>query len=249
MVQTYAWIIHHLGDFDTHDFDYVAIDEAHHAVAPALRKVVHRFAPRFLLGLTATDQRLDAQRLEDVFGKYDVKLTLVDAIRSGLLAPIRAFRLKSNIDLSEVRFNGRDYVNSDLERGVSVPSRNNLILEVLRKYFVDSSLDRKSGLIFCVSIKHAKQMALAMQIAGMSADWVAGVDRASADKVQQYQSGKIQFLTTCSLLNEGWDSPRTAVIVMARPTMSKVLYTQQLGRGTRTHPGKEALYVIDVVDS
>lgn len=76
-----------------------------------------------------------------------------------------------------------------------------------------------------------------------------GRDSRSEKHIQTYQAGRIQFLATCSLLNEGWDSPRTSVIVMARPTMSKVLYTQQLGRGTRTWPGKESLYVIDVVDN
>ena len=64
----------------------------------------------------------------------------------------------------------------------------------------------------------------------------------------EYKAGRVQFLCACDLLTEGWDSPQTSVLVMARPTMSKVLYVQQLGRGTRSHPGKEALYVLDVVD-
>ncbi|MDD9303025.1 MAG: hypothetical protein HUK40_12065 [Desulfobacter sp.] len=84
---------------------------------------------------------------------------------------------------------------------------------------------------------------------GISAMAVSGKDNQSESYIQEYQKGRTQFLATCSLLNEGWDSPQTSIIVMARPTMSKVLYTQQLGRGTRIHPGKEALYVIDVVDN
>ena len=81
---------------------------------------------------------------------------------------------------------------------------------------------------------------------GIKAAAVHGKERSA---LKEYQRGDIQFLCACDLLNEGWDAPQTSVIVMARPTMSKVLYTQQLGRGTRNHPGKEALYVIDVVDS
>ncbi len=249
LVQTYAWMSRHLHSYGTKDFEYVGIDEAHHSVAPALRKVIQRFDAGFLVGLTATDQRLDTLKLEEVFGKYDVELSLVEAIRQELLTPIRAFRLKSNIDLSEVRFNGRDFVNADLERSVMVPSRNQLIIDVLLKYFVESELERKSGLIFCVNVKHAERLAQSMREQGISAESVSGKDNRSAQKIARYQAGDIQFLTTCSLLSEGWDSPRTSIIVMARPTMSKVLYTQQLGRGTRKHPGKEALYVIDVVDN
>lgn len=249
VVQTYAWMCRHQHDFAPDAFQYLAVDEAHHAVAPTLRKVIQRFNPEFLVGLTATDQRLDAVRLEDVFGRYEAEMTLKQAIESEILAPIRAFRLESNVDLSEVRFNGKDYVNADLEKTVIVPSRNQLIVDTLRKYFVDSGLEPKSGLIFCVSVKHAEDLAALMLQQGLSAASVSGSDPRSRAKIADYQEGKIQFLTTCSLLNEGWDSPRTSILVMARPTLSKVLYTQQLGRGTRKFPGKEALYVIDVVDT
>ncbi len=249
LVQTYAWMIRNIHSFGAEEFDYIAIDEAHHVMAPALKKVIHKFNPGFMLGLTATDKRLDAAMLEDIFGKYETDLSLVEAIKHGLLAPIRAFRLKSNIDLSEIRYNGRDYVNADLERSVVVDSRNQLIVNVLKKYFFDSSLDKKSGIVFCVSVRHAQKMAEMMNSQGLSAVSVSGMDKDSNDKIEKYQNGEIQFITTCSLLNEGWDLPRTSVIVMARPTMSKVLYTQQIGRGTRRYPGKEALYIIDVVDS
>jgi hypothetical protein len=235
--------------FNSDDFDYVAVDEAHHAVAPTLQKVIQHFNPETLLGLTATDKRLDEKKLEDIFGKYKSDLSLIEAIKRGLLAPIRAFRVKSNIDLSEIRFNGKDYVSTDLQRNVIVPSRDQLIVDVLKKYFFETKIGFKSGLIFCVSVKHANSLAKRMREAGFSCKAVSGSNRRSSEFIEQYQNGEIQFLTTCSLLNEGWDSPRTSVIVMARPTMSKVLYTQQIGRGTRKYPDKEALYIIDVVDN
>lgn len=249
LIQTYAWMIKNLSQFRPDDFDYIAVDEAHHSVAPALKNVIQKFRPTFLLGLTATDQRLDAKKLEDVFGQYEVDLSLVEAIEQSLLSPIRAFRLKSSLDLSQVRFNGHDFVNSDLEKTVLVPSRNELIIDLLQRYFVDSTLPPKSGLIFCVNVRHAENLASAMKARGLSCESVSGRDARSSKKIRDYQEGRIQFLTSCSLLNEGWDSPRTSVLVMARPTMSRVLYTQQLGRGTRKFPGKEALYVIDVVDN
>jgi hypothetical protein len=123
------------------------------------------------------------------------------------------------------------------------PSRNQLIIDLLPKYFGDDGVARKSGLIFCVSVPHAEQMAHGMRAAGLTCEAVSGADAGSARKVARYQSGEVQFLATCSLLNEGWDSPRTSVIVMARPTMSKVLYTQEIGRGTRKCEGKEARYL------
>jgi superfamily II DNA or RNA helicase/phage repressor protein C with HTH and peptisase S24 domain len=248
-IQTYAWMSRHYTRFDSRAFDYIAVDEAHHSVAPTVQKVIQSFTPRTLIGFTATDQRLDTRSLETVFGSYDTDLGLLDAIRQGLLAPIRAFRIKSNIDLSEVRFNGRDYMASDLQRRVVVPSRDQLIVDTLTRYFTGDGLPFKQGLVFCVSVLHARRMAALLKAHGISAEAVSGRDSRSEKHIQAYQAGRIQFLATCSLLNEGWDSPRTSVIVMARPTMSKVLYTQQLGRGTRTWPGKESLYVIDVVDN
>ena len=248
-VKTYAWICRNFYAFNPVEFNYIVIDEAHHALAPSIKKAISYFTPNTLLGLTATDQRLDSQKLDEVFGTYEAQLSLKEAIESGILTNIKAFRLESNIDLSEVRYNGRDYITSDLQKTVIVDSRNKLIVDLLERYFVKSDLDQKSGIIFCVSIAHAKRIANLMQHRGISAKAIHGKDRNSDGYIELYQAGRIQFLCTCSLLNEGWDSPRTAVIVMARPTMSKVLYTQQIGRGTRKMEGKEALYVIDVVDN
>ena len=249
VVQTYSWMSRHYQEFPSDYFQYFAVDEAHHAVAPTVQKVIQHFNPDSLIGLTATNKRLDTKKLEDVFGKYETDLSLFEAIEKGLLAPIKAFRVKSNIDLSQIRFNGKDYVSTDLQKGVIVPSRDQLVVDVLKKYFVTSGISKKSGVVFCVSVKHAIDMAKRMKENGISAMAVSGSDNKSASYIQDYQEGKIQFLTTCSLLNEGWDSPHTSVIVMARPTMSKVLYTQQIGRGTRKCPGKECLYIIDVVDN
>lgn len=228
-------------------YGYVVVDEAHHAPAPVLKKAIQHYQPHFMLGLTATDKRMDARRLEAIFGSYEEKLDLKEAIEAGLLCPIRAFRLESSLDLSDVRFNGKDYVSADLERRIRVRSRNELIADMLHTYFYER-LPGKSGLVFCVNVAHAREMASLLRDRGFTAESVDGGDARRHEKIRQYMDGKIQFLCTCSLLTEGWDAPRTSVIVMARPTLSRVLYMQQLGRGTRKYPGKEALYVIDVVD-
>jgi superfamily II DNA or RNA helicase len=249
VVQTSAYMTRHYHNILSTEFDYILVDEAHHSVAHSLRKVLEHFQPKVLIGLTATDERLDKQKLEDIFGSYEVDLTLEQAIKQGLVPPIRAFRLTSNIDFSDVRFNGKDFVKSDLNRTVMVPSRDQLIADVLNKYFsepLDSGSRLKQGIVFCVDIDHTKRMAKLLNDNNISALSVSGENRKGLDL---YAKGDVRFLCACLLLNEGWDAPQTSIIVMARPTMSKVLYTQQLGRGTRKCDGKEALYVIDVVDS
>ncbi|WP_052380254.1 MULTISPECIES: DEAD/DEAH box helicase [unclassified Pseudoalteromonas] len=249
VVQTSAYLLRHYHTLTTNQFDYILVDEAHRAAAVGLRKVIEHFAPKTLLGLTATDERLDEQKLQNIFGSYQVDLTLEQAINKGLAPQIRAYRLESNLDLSKVRFNGKDFVKADLNKTILVPSRDQLIVDLLNKYFAEpliSGQNLKQGVIFCTDVKHAKRMAKLMNQHGISAQAVHGTDRKGLDA---YQQGKIRFLCACDLLNEGWDAPQTEILVMARPTMSKVLYTQQLGRGTRQYQGKEALIVIDVVDS
>lgn len=248
VITTYSSVYKYKNSLDKHYFDYIVVDEAHHAVAPIAKKTIQYFNPKFLIGLTATPDRLDKKRLEDVFGNYDEKISIKEAIENGIIAPIRAYRIESNISLKEVRFNGKEYVNSDLEKAIRVTSRNELIAKVLKKYFVSSSMPFKQGIIFCVNVNHTKEMEKILTSYGISAKAVHGFDKNSQKYIEDYNNRKIQFLCACNLISEGWDSPQTSILVMARPTLSKVLYLQQLGRGLRKHKNKDCLYVIDVVD-
>ena len=249
IVQTYATMHRNYYALAQDCFDYIVVDEAHHALAHGLRRVIEHFTPQHLLGVTATPNRLDQQKLEEIFGEYESMLSLEEAVKKGLVPPIRCYRVKSNIDLTEVRFNGHEYVKSDLQRTLQVPSRDQLIADTLTKYFSGDFRD-KQGVIFCVDINHAKRMAKMLKEFGISVLAVNGRDRKEADEARaEYNQGKVRFLCACDLLTEGWDAPQTSILVMARPTFSQVLYTQQLGRGLRKYPGKEALYVIDVVDN
>ena len=248
-VQTYAYLQRHFHELDPGHYDYIVVDEAHHSAAVGLRRCLEHFTPEHLLGVTATPERFDQRKLEEIFGEYESPLSLEEAISKGVVPPVRCFRIRSNIDLSEVRFNGRDFVKSDLQTSLQVPSRDWLIVETLQKYFGGRLAD-KQGVVFGVDIAHTRRLARALTEAGIPALAVDGRDRARAEAAQrEYDSGKVRFLCACNLLTEGWDAPRTQILVMARPTFSKVLYTQQLGRGLRHFPGKEALYVLDVVDN
>jgi superfamily II DNA or RNA helicase/SOS-response transcriptional repressor LexA len=249
IVQTYATMHRNYYALAQDCFDYIVVDEAHHAVAHGLRRVIEHFTPQHLLGVTATPNRLDQKNLEEIFGEYESMLSLEDAVKRTLVPPIRCYRVKSNIDLSKVRFNGHEYVKSDLQRTLQVPSRDQLIAETLKKYF-SGSFSNKQGVVFCVDINHAKRMAKMLKDFGITSLAVSGRNRKEADGAQaDYNQGRVRFLCACDLLTEGWDAPQTSILVMARPTFSQVLYTQQLGRGLRKYPNKEALYVIDVVDN
>lgn len=230
-------------------YDYIVFDEAHHAQAPNCKKTIQYYNPQFLVGLTATPDRLDQRKITDIFGNYDTHLTLEEAIEKDIISNIRVFRLKSNIDLSEVRFNGKDFNNADIEKSLFVDSRNELIVDTLKKYFEPRMEFYKQGLIYCVNVAHAKKLAQFMRKGGLTCEAVYGTNKRNEVIFDRYKKKELQFMTTCQMISEGWDSPQTEIIVMARPTLSKVLYLKQLGRGARKYPGKECLYCIDVVDN
>ena len=235
-----------LDRFKPDDFDYLIIDEAHHASADTYQKVLAYFKPKFTLGLTATPERADDKNILDIFKNTAHKLDIQTAVEIGELVPVRCIRIHTNIDLTKVRFNSVQYNIRGLESKIFVPERNTLIADTFMEY-----CSEKRTVIFCASVKHAEQIAQLIRERGANALAVSGSMKASDRKeyLAKFQKGEIKALCACDLLNEGWDCPETEVLFMARPTMSKVLYTQQLGRGMRLADGKESLIVFDFVDN
>jgi superfamily II DNA or RNA helicase len=235
-----------LEKFDVREFGYIVIDESHHAAADTYRKVIGYFRPKFTLGLTATPERHDGQSLIELFQNCAHRLELEDAIGQGLLVPIRCIRVKTNIDLNRIRYNGVDYRSRDLEELLVIPDRDRLIVDTYLNHAMG-----KRAVCFCINVAHSESMASAFAQAGIKAAFVSG--RMGEKQRQQildaYRAGEIQVLCACDLLNEGWDSPETEVLLMARPTLSKVVYIQQLGRGTRKASGKQYLLVFDFIDN
>lgn len=229
-------------------YDYILVDEAHHAQANNVKATIQFYKPKYLLGLTATDERLDNKKLSEIFGEYEVTLSLKEAIEQGIVANIRAYRLESNIDLKNIRFNGVDYNYADLEKNVVIDSRNELIVDTIYKYFYPRNDFYQQGIVFCVNKKHCIKMAKMLNNKGIVSEAVYGGNKNNDEIFDKYKNKEIQFLCSCQLINEGWNCPQTSVIVMARPTLSKVMYQQQLGRGLRNYKGKESMYLIDVVD-
>ncbi|MDP4182754.1 MAG: DEAD/DEAH box helicase family protein [Bacillota bacterium] len=239
-------VAQNLEQFKEGDFAYIIIDECHHGTANTYKKILGYFNPEFTLGLTATPDRSDGEDLLQIFKNVAHKLDLKTAVEMGELTPIRCIRVKTNVDLSNVRINGIKYYSQDLESKLFVPERNKVIADTYL-----NCVKNKKTVIFCASVSHANEISDLFKQNGIRCEAVSGTIK-SSDRtriLEQYENGNINVLCACDLLNEGWDSPKTEVLFMARPTLSKTLYMQQLGRGMRKCKGKDYLMVFDFIDN
>lgn len=150
--------------FFPESFDYLIVDEAHHASAETYQKILAYFKPRFTLGLTATPERADGTNILEIFKNTAHRLDIQTAVEIGELVPVRCIRIRTNIDLTKVRFNSIQYNIKDLESKIFVPERNKLIVDTWMKYVRD-----KRTVIFCASRKHAELIANELYQRGVAA--------------------------------------------------------------------------------
>ncbi|NLY00965.1 MAG: DEAD/DEAH box helicase family protein [Rhodopirellula sp.] len=235
-----------LSEFLPTEFDYLVIDEAHHAAARVYRSLLGYFRAKFVLGLTATPDRADGQSILDLFRESAHRLSLREAIELGELVPIRCVRVETNVDLSRVRFNQVQYNRRELEEKILIPPRDRLIVDTYLQH-----VRGRKAVVFCVNVRHGESLAERLREAGVPAQSVSGrmPQGEREEHLAAFHAGRLRVLCACDILNEGWDCPDVEVLLMARPTLSKVVYLQQLGRGTRKAPGKESLLVFDFVDN
>jgi len=235
---------HHLERFSTDHFDYVVVDEFHHAAAPTYRKLLSHFNPKFMLGLTATPERTDQS---DILTLCDDNLVftrnLIHGIESGLLAPFHYFGIyDESVDYQEIPWRNGQFVIDSLSNKLATLARARHSLREWREKAQTKTL------AFCVSIKHAEFMAERFRREGVAAVAVHGesvLDRGEA--LKQLSNGEIEVIFSVDLFNEGVDLPEIDTVMMLRPTESKVLFLQQLGRGLRRHEKKEQLVVLDFI--
>jgi superfamily II DNA or RNA helicase len=241
-----------LAALDPEQFYVVVVDEAHHAPADSYGRILEhmgfaeRSTSKLLVGFTATPKRSDGTGLDKVFDEIVFSRALPAMIRRGYLAPVTGYRVETDVDLSDVRTRMGDFATGQLSRAVNVVDRNALVVKVFR-----DRLAPRRTLVFCVDVAHAKDQAEAFRANGIAAASVTGdTDAATrAATLTAFARGEVDVLTNCMVLTEGYDEPSVEGIILARPTKSAPLYTQMIGRGTRLHPGKANVTIIDIVDN
>ena len=230
-------LIHRLDKFKPDEFDLIIIDEAHHAAAVSYKKIINYFKPRLLLGFTATPNRGDNVRLDDVFQKIIYQKDLRWAIQNKYLTDINCLRVNIGYDISKVARRMGDFVASELEQTLNTDVLNGAIAEAYRKYAKGATL------IFATSVNHARD--IAKMIPGAVA--VTADTRNRQELINKFTNREIPCLVNCMIFTEGTDMPLVETIMIARPTQNSSLYTQMVGRGLRLYPGKDKLTLIDLV--
>lgn len=237
------------GKFPPDFYDYIVIDEVHHASAASYQKLLSHFTPKVLLGLTATPERMDGFDILSYFdNRIAAEIRLPEAINRELLVPFQYFGVTDPVDLSSVTFTRGYYDMTELENVyIRDDARTANIISSVRKYV--TSVNDVVGLGFCVSVEHAKYMSRRFNEAGIASSvlYGASTENERSTVKDDLVNKRIHFIFTVDLYNEGVDIPEVNTILFLRPTESLTVFIQQLGRGLRTCEGKHLLTVLDFI--
>ncbi|GHT02413.1 hypothetical protein AGMMS49525_05880 [Bacteroidia bacterium] len=233
-----------LKSFKQNEFDYIIVDEVHHGQAPTYQSVLQYFNPNFfMLGLTATPDRMDRKDIFELFDYQKIyEYTLNEAIENGFLVPYIYYGLMDNIDYNSIRYNGNKYNIADLDKTLIINERNEKIYE---EYLSKGSGNKALG--FGCSIKHAIAMAKFFNQKGIPAVAITAETDNREQIIKDFRESKYTIAFTVDLFNEGIDFPDLQVLLFLRPTESKTVFFQQLGRGLRLCGGKNKVTVIDFI--
>lgn len=234
----------HLEQFPRDAFDFIVVDEFHHASAATYRRLLEHFTPKFLLGLTATPERTDGGDLLGLCGENLVfRADLVAGIEKKLLAPFHYFGVPDNVEYANIPWRSSRFDEAALTQAVATTERAKNVLEQHKKHRGARTL------AFCVSQAHADFMKAFFEKAGVRAASVhsgAGSDPRT-DSLERLTRGELDVVFAVDMFNEGVDVPAIDTVMMLRPTESRLLWLQQLGRGLRLSEGKTHLTVIDYI--
>lgn len=222
--------------------DLIIIDEAHHAIKGSTwGRILAAFPRAYRIGVTATPQRLGGESLNDMFDDLILGPTVDDLIKQNHLSAYRLFA-PSGISTEGIHVRGGDFAKDELSALVDRPTITGDVIAEYRKY-----AHGKRAICFCVSIEHAKHVAERFLGAGYQATSIDGslAPEIRNQVVKDFRDGKIQVLTSCDLISEGFDLPSIEVAIMLRPTQSLALWIQQSGRALRPHPGKNYAIILD----
>ncbi|WP_342042080.1 DEAD/DEAH box helicase [Bacillus sp. OTU2372] len=244
-IQTISKCFH---EFEREEFEYLIIDEAHHATSPTYQTVLNYFEPKFTLGMTATPERSDGYNVFDLFdNNVALEVRLHEALEDELVIPFHYFGITDieGIDLSDVDIDDI----TEITKRLKVNERVDFIIEKMDFYGHDG--EKRKGLGFCISIEHAQYMASEFKKKGYNSVCLYGAD--SSDTRERYINSlesdhdDLEFIFTVDIFNEGVDIPSVNTVLMLRPTNSPIVFIQQLGRGLRKYANKEFLTVLDFI--
>lgn len=230
------------------NFERIIIDECHHSQSPSYKRLIDKINHEDLeiLGVTATPDRLDGKALEELFERCTYKISIPQLINLKHLSDLEGFRIKSGLDISDIDSHKNDFTIAQLFKKLSNKSRNDLILKICKE-----ELANRKTIIFCINVEHSIQICKILNESGLSCAHIDG--KMNKDKRQSiikgFKEGIFSFLTNCNLLIEGFDEPSIDAVLLARPTKSRSLFVQMIGRGLRIYPGKTNCKIIDIVDN
>lgn len=234
-------------------YDYIVVDEFHHAAAPTYQQLLDYYEPDILLGLTATPERMDGRDILSYFdNRIAAEIRLPEAIDRKLLCPFQYFGVTDTVDLDQIKWTAGGYDSRELSdlyttSGMMAERRADLIVSSLLKYVTD--IDMVKGLGFCVTVEHAMFMSRYFNEHGIPSMYLTGKssDEERNGAKQRLVSGEIRFIFVVDIYNEGVDIPEVNTVLFLRPTESLTVFLQQLGRGLRLCEGKDCLTVLDFI--
>ncbi|MCJ8345110.1 DEAD/DEAH box helicase [bacterium] len=240
----------HLDLFPQDYFDYIVVDEFHHAEADSFQKIISYFSPKFFLGLTATPERMDGRNVLRLCG-FDIsfEVRLHEAIEKSWLTPFQYFAIKDETNFEQIKWNGNRYDETELVELLSTNSRGQLIVNSLLRY--QGSNGKIKALAFCVNKSHARYMTDVFNQNNIDAIYLFGEssnqEREDAIENLEDENHNLQVICTIDIFSEGIDIPSISHILFLRPTESFTVFLQQLGRGLRKSRNKEYLVALDFI--
>lgn len=227
-----------LNQFPKDYWDVIIVDEAHHILSDGYMKVMKYFDVANVLGVTATPDRSDMRNLGSYFDSLAYEYSLVQAIQEGYLSKIKALTIPLSLDLSNVSMSAGDFKASDVGTALDP------YLEQIADEMVKQCVDRKT-VVFLPLVKTSQKFRDILNAKGFRAAEVNGESKDRAEVLEDFENDRYNVLCNSMLLTEGWDCPSVDCVVVLRPTKVRALYSQMVGRGTRLHPGKEELLLLD----
>lgn len=243
-----------IDEFKKNQFDLIIIDEAHHYMAPSYLKVANYFEHKLKIGLTATPERFDGLSLSNVFDEIVYNFGIDKGIQEGWLCELQGIRIQTDIDISKIKKVGGDFNKKELSNAVDTPIRNQLVVQKYQQF-----ANNRQAVFFCVDMLHAKHLCDQFKANNIEAEFIVSDETMCPNRtelVEKFKAGKIPVVTNVMILTEGFDYPDIGAIGMVRPTQSKTVYIQSIGRGTRIKSpefidrhGANNCVILDFVDN